>query len=59
MTKNKRTRIVLLEKGYTLKTYNQWMKLGFGVNTGETSLCRNEYGQALFTDKQVTERGGR
>jgi len=50
---SKKIRNKLIKNGYDLRTYNQWKKKGFQVSKGEKSPCRNEYGQALFTDEQV------
>lgn len=53
---SKKIRNSLIKKGFTLKTFNQWSKEGFIIIKGSKSLCRNEYGQALFTDEQVIHR---
>lgn len=51
--KNNAIRKSLIRKGRTLKTYNQWKRLGYYVMKGQKSPCRTRVGVALFSDLQV------
>lgn len=39
---------------FTMKTFDEWLSLGFRVNKGETSYIRNSDNNCLFTSIQVT-----
>jgi len=37
-------------------TFEEWKELGFYVNFGEKSFKRNELGECIFSENQVSEK---
>jgi len=37
-------------------TFDEWKELGFYVNFGEKSFKRNELGECIFSENQVSEK---